>query len=179
VLGRFLEGFLTGVVVTLVFTIALPSIIVCCFRRCRRRAAAKYHELQPMGLSGNTFSETMALPKDELTLTGRPILDATMFQDKWSKLPVFSEFKAALTVDGDIEKIMSESRILCIASGAVAGQMKYYFYAQDTSEAIYLIEVFVGSTDRDLKATFKADSMARCPRFSEIFKEALRPLCRR
>ena len=88
---------------------------------------------------------------------------------------------------------MLDSRILCIASGAVGGQMKYYFYAQvdallcavrlsclqDTSEGIYLIEVFVGTKDRDLKATFKADSTARVPRFLEMFKEALRPLCRR
>jgi hypothetical protein len=96
---------------------------------------------------------------------------------------------------------MSDAHILCIASGAVAGQMKYYFYAQvslqqmwrvvfffflrfadhplqDTYEGIYLIEVFVGSSDRELKATFKADSAARVPRFVEVFKETLRPLCR-
>jgi len=179
VLGRFLEGFLTGTVVTLVLTIALPAIIVACYRRCKRRGSARYHELQPMGLSGNTYSESMPLPKDELSLTGRAVLDATQFQDKWSKLPVCNEYQTVLTTEGDIEKLMSDVRILCIASGAVGGQMKYYFYAQDTSEGIYLIEVFVGSKDRDLKATFKADSAARVPRLVEVFKETLRPLCRR
>lgn len=51
--------------------------------------------------------------------------------------------------------------------------------AQDTYEGVYLIEVFVGTADRELKATFKADAAARVPRFAEVFKEALRPLCRR
>lgn len=50
---------------------------------------------------------------------------------------------------------------------------------QDTYEGVYLIEVFVGTADRELKATFKADAVARVPRFVEVFKEALRPLCRR
>jgi hypothetical protein len=59
VLGRFLEGFLTGVAVTLVLTLALPAVIVACYRRWKRRASARYHELQPMGLSGNTYSETV------------------------------------------------------------------------------------------------------------------------
>lgn len=57
VLGRFLEGFLTGVVVTLVLTLALPATIVACYRRWKRRSSARYHELQPMGTSGNTYSE--------------------------------------------------------------------------------------------------------------------------
>ena len=31
----------------------------------------------------------MSLPKDELTLSGRPVLDAMMFQEKWGKLSVW------------------------------------------------------------------------------------------
>ena len=62
VLGRFLEGFLTGVAVTLVLTLALPAAIVACYRRWKRRSSARYHELQPMGLSGNTYSETVRVP---------------------------------------------------------------------------------------------------------------------
>lgn len=42
-----------------------------------------------------------------------------------------------------------------------------------------MIEVFVGSKDRELKATFKADNTIRLPRFVDMFKETLRPFCRR
>lgn len=48
--------------------------------------------------------------------------------------PYLAETK--LTVEGDIEKAMSDAKIMCIASGAVGGQMKFYFYAQ--ARAIFL-----------------------------------------
>lgn len=73
-----------------------------------------------------------------------------------------------------------EILLLCTGTPAVHGiGVAYTSGAQDTYEGIYLIEVFVGSKNRELKATFKADAQLRVPRFVEMFKEALRPLCRR
>ena len=51
---------------------------------------------------------------------------------------------------------------------------------QESTEEIYLIEIFLNTTDRQLGCTFKADNPARCQsKFLDYFKGAIRPLCRR
>jgi hypothetical protein len=138
-------------------------------------------------LLGFGDSISMAAPSQtqaqSLTLQISPIIDKQTYASKWSSLPVQTSIQLQLqeipVLNTRIESLFSKAQIITFASGTVAGVIKCYLFARDTTDGLYLIECIVDMGTGKLNATMKLDSpntnnlQQKISEFSQIFQQAL------
>eukprot|EP00457_Paulinella_chromatophora_P002126 gb/GEZN01002130.1/.p1 GENE.gb/GEZN01002130.1/~~gb/GEZN01002130.1/.p1 ORF type:complete len:811 (-),score=160.01 gb/GEZN01002130.1/:195-2393(-) len=112
-----------------------------------------------------------------LSLKPNPTLDAATFQTHWkSAQPYPRQMQLAAGVQlQTFGNALKAVHIATMAAGQQAGKLKFYFYARDLSDNLFLIEVFVDVASGGMQATFKSSSVDQSlmPQFQSIFSNAL------
>ena len=113
-------------------------------------------------------------------LRSRPILKASDFEQRWASLPSSEIWGTTITRgprDGEMERSLQLHHLACMASGAVNGIHKYYFFAQndiltDTTNLVIGELTLTDSTKR-LSVMIKATSPELGLFFLDALKEGL------
>lgn len=79
-----------------------------------------------------------------------------------------------LPSEGAIEAELARVHIRCLASGALGDVHKFYFYAEDTSAVLFLVELSLSSTSNRFSALVKSAAQDKGSAFADIIKRALR-----
>jgi hypothetical protein len=116
--------------------------------------------------------------KGRLQLRLKPSLKASEFESKWASLGHVEMMGATLKAPlgtGELERVLAASGIACMASGAVAGVAKYYFYAQEEpSGKLAMAEVSVTAASLRLSAVIKASEPGIAAEIAEVFTAAMK-----
>merc|ERR1712232_584821 len=73
-----------------------------------------------------------------------PTVDQATFQAQWEALPQATHMDLPLSSCPSAEKLESlakQNNIACMASGDLGSELKFYFFARDNANALYLSEV--------------------------------------
>lgn len=67
-------------------------------------------------------------------LSAQPDLDSERFQQLWMQLPDAATVQKMLRADiafntGEIEQLLVQNQIFCMASGQIGNELKFFFYA--------------------------------------------------
>ena len=76
-----------------------------------------------------------------------------------------------------LEQSLVRQHVLCLASGTLGDVQKFYFYAQDLDDGLYMVEFSITTTSKRLSAMVKAPTQAQGARFSQLLKDCLRDVC--
>ena len=109
-------------------------------------------------------------------LIPNPVIDAGIFQAKWTNCPVVGNVAVQLPQipsQAEIEQAFAANRIFTMASGDVGPQYKFFFYAQDAQGHFYLSETLIEKAERVLRATVKGENNAGGAQVSELIKRVL------
>lgn len=143
------------------------------------QAAFAIDDLLGLGVS-------VAPPPPSLKLNPKAVLDPGTFQRKWSQLAtslsqecsLSPQGVAALTTPQALLRHMQGHSIQCIASGGLAPNFKFFFFAQkaDDSSSFFLVECVINSSSAKAQIKIKADDPSVSEAFSACFQSALSKL---
>lgn len=201
-MNAFTWGFLTGCIVTVTIFLVVFGLVYW-LRRWKSKpltmvsdSYARVDEqdgksIELGGVSsqsssssgGGTFVIGGEDEREELThleLNVDPQLSPQEFESNWLSFSVRENLNFSLTFgDANIEEILSSQRIKCMASGQVGARQKYYFFAREKhSGAVFLMEVFFLSRERELAAEIRCANAAMLPDIVAYLRQALRPFSR-
>ena len=121
-----------------------------------------------------------------LVLATEATMDPDDFESRWQSLAPRRMWGTAISraTEEELEPLMEEAGIFCLASGALDGVEKFFFYAESASDPIgekFFAEVSIPSesersiADRTLSVVFKAttERAAAIAQFVTLFRGAL------
>eukprot|EP00743_Colponemidia_sp_Colp-15_P002288 GILK01002479.1.p1 GENE.GILK01002479.1~~GILK01002479.1.p1 ORF type:complete len:794 (-),score=148.65 GILK01002479.1:161-2542(-) len=138
-------------------------------------------DLQGAGAHGLAAGSLLESASPSLVLSPNPVLDATEFQTKWVQLPnsgALSRPFRAVNMDASvIERAFAAKNVLCMASGQVDSELKFYFFARQAfSEAVLLVELIINPPQGSATAVVKADDPTLATPFTYILNNTLQQL---
>lgn len=88
-------------------------------------------------------------------------VDPATFQAKWAEIAHESTFDIPLSSlppsTGSAEASLTERHVYTMASGELAAQFKFFFYALDNKNALYLIQCVIDKASKTASLTVKVD----------------------
>eukprot|EP01089_Gocevia_fonbrunei_P003145 TRINITY_DN1304_c0_g1_i2.p1 TRINITY_DN1304_c0_g1~~TRINITY_DN1304_c0_g1_i2.p1 ORF type:complete len:218 (-),score=36.41 TRINITY_DN1304_c0_g1_i2:54-707(-) len=103
-------------------------------------------------------------------------VDPNDFQVKWTTLELSGTLQLRLHPGSDVEKILATKNIVCLATGAVEGNIKFYFYAQDkATDVLFMIETIVWTSQNsyELTANIKCEDTKLGGQFIDYLRTVL------
>jgi len=112
-------------------------------------------------------------------LRARPALKAADFEARWAALPAAEVFGMTLVRaprDGELERALAPHHVACMASGALGGVQKFYFFAQGEGAdagSLGIAELSITLASLRLSALVKAAPPALGPLLVAALREGL------
>lgn len=98
------------------------------------------------------------------------------FQAKWGAAADSLEAHGSTPLGADKNAViarLAQHSVRSLAVGGIAGGLKFYFFAQEASGPLFLVELLVYDADRSWHATIKTDSTAALTMFRDHLSRAL------
>eukprot|EP00164_Ancoracysta_twista_P004488 GFYU01006054.1.p1 GENE.GFYU01006054.1~~GFYU01006054.1.p1 ORF type:complete len:364 (-),score=78.54 GFYU01006054.1:72-1163(-) len=117
----------------------------------------------------------ISAPAPGVALKPSPTIDPGLFQQKWGSLPQSGTLELQLPgppPQGQLERSLAAKHIVCMASGTVGDQMKFYFYAEKDTGGFFLVETILNLTNSSLRGSFKSDHADLTNAFVDVFRAA-------
>jgi AP-4 complex subunit beta-1 len=91
-----------------------------------------------------------------------PVVNSEEYQNYWNEIPdsLREDRRLSRYINiEEVEQIMAQAGIYCIASGDQGGVLKFYFYAKETeTSALFLLEIVVTSASKDVSVLLKSQN---------------------
>ena len=86
-------------------------------------------------------------------------MDQATFQTKWKSLPNTGELNnTAKSSDAAIiEQSLAQNNIMCMATGDLGTDLKFFFYAMDNLNNVFLAQVMVNKATGQYSSVIKGD----------------------
>ena len=101
-----------------------------------------------------------------------PMLDSEEYQKYWTELETVAveERRLCRYVNlEEVENIMGEAGIYCIASGDNMGELKFYFYAKETKgETFAMIELVINTASKNVQVMLKCQDHSVSDKFMDL-----------
>lgn len=110
------------------------------------------------------------------SLQGNVSLDQETFQAQWEANEAAANLDLYLSScpsAEEIEKLASDNRIYCMASGDLGDALKFFFFGRDSNNVLHLAEVQLDKTSCQLTATIKSEDPADAQTFADSFMASL------
>mmetsp|Transcript_15688 Transcript_15688/g.20647 ORF Transcript_15688/g.20647 Transcript_15688/m.20647 type:complete len:209 (+) Transcript_15688:61-687(+) len=125
---------------------------------------------------GDSNGTTTVNDSDRWTLVPGAVMDQATFQNRWESLPQATFMDLFLnrlpTVD-ELETAAKEENIVCMASGDLGSEFKFYFFGQDSKNAFYFCEVSLKKDDKHFTASIKAEEESHADEFANAFTSTI------
>ena len=142
---------------------------------------------------GSTSVSVASVPpraavKPQLKFISDPALEPEEYERKWQSMDttkLWGTTLSRLPGDGELEKLLSQDNIQCMASGGSNGVQKFYFYAENHisgSEHLFMVECSVTVATRHIAFVFKTgsegltDAQSYNVAFIEMVSARIKPL---
>ncbi|KAJ8608890.1 hypothetical protein CTAYLR_005297, partial [Chrysophaeum taylorii] len=118
--------------------------------------------LDPFDLldGGGLVDPPVSAPAKSLVEAANTVDPAT-FQAKWAEIGRDDTFEISLSVlpadTTSVETVLADRCVYTMASGALAAQYKFFFYARDDARALYLVQCVIDKTTRKAGLTVKVE----------------------
>jgi len=105
-----------------------------------------------------------AAAKPQLRFISDPALEPEEYERKWQSMDttkLWGTTLSRLPGDGELEKLLGQDNVQCMASGGSNGVQKFYFYAESHisgSEHLFMVECSVTVATRHIAFVFKTGS---------------------
>lgn len=104
-------------------------------------------------------------------------VDPATFQSKWADVAVEGNFDVALASlppsTAAAETTLAQRHIYTIASGELAAQFKFFFYAYDNAQALYLIQCVIDKAGSSASLTVKVEGNGDASFLRDLLAEGL------
>jgi len=103
-------------------------------------------------------------------------IDQETYQSYWEGLEVSASLDIPLSScpsSEQVERLVKESYIFCMASGDLGTQLKFYFFGRDETDVLYLAEVQIDKRSCELTAAVKSDDAANAQTFADSLMASL------
>jgi vesicle coat complex subunit len=114
-----------------------------------------------------------------LVLAAGAVVQSKEFQSSWGSWPLASELKIPCPVNvqqAAVEQKFASANISTMASGAMNGGYKFYFFARPSSGGLFLIEAIVLAAAGQASLKVKTDQAGLVARFEGIVRQVFASL---
>ena len=125
-------------------------------------------------------SETVTAPPSSPTqrwgLVPNPSMEQSLFQSKWEALPQGTHMDLPLSripAAEELEAKAADLHIMCMASGDLGDQYKFYFFGKDNQEKLYFAEVLLNKKESHFAAVIKTENSDRADDFASTFMDCI------